>query len=274
MIILFPEDKYWCSLSLAAIFLSFEHLYECCLARNSLALSRELFEGLDVLDVVKCMNAAISTLENTEGLLRTANNDPRELLRVLKLFHNGSQWEKLRDIQLHELKVFPRGWLKKAGIDLRGEVDAELLAAASKIEALSGKITDYGQKLENLEYIHQVAESKALNLKALAASFTIQIKFYSTVLKSPANPKKLHDKPLVPSTSPHPTTMSFFPSLPCFDRPEHVPSNVLYDAESFYDCEFPKVDFQDSCTWFRAKDIGPSDMELALFSDNCEDWIE
>eukprot|EP00826_Nyctotherus_ovalis_P020977 TRINITY_DN16686_c0_g4_i2.p1 TRINITY_DN16686_c0_g4~~TRINITY_DN16686_c0_g4_i2.p1 ORF type:complete len:286 (+),score=79.70 TRINITY_DN16686_c0_g4_i2:424-1281(+) len=262
----------------SAVFQDFTYVYEFFLVYKTLTLSDKLFEGVSMGDMVKCMQNAVGTLENAEGYLRGTNNTPQALLKALKLFCNVDQWRKVKLQQRKELDLPLGASFNKEDIDLSGEDDQELLDTASKLELVSGGRVERIEKLKNYERVCEVVGRKSLNLKALAAAFTIQISVHNIVnVKKSATELRKEEAKVQESITfikKQELTQEGY-SVPNLnlrrlemgERPEEIPDNVQYDPTSFFDYNFAKGEFNDCCTWIRAKDIPPNDKQLALFSD-------
>lgn len=286
-VLLLPTNASLYFLLFSSVFQNFTYIYEFFLVYKTLTLSDRLFEGVSVGDMVKCMQSAVDTLENAEANLRGANNSPQALLKALRLFFNVNLWRKVKLQQRKELNLPLGASFSKEDIDLSGEDDQELLDAAGRLELISGGRVERAEKLKNYARVCEVVGRKSLNLKALAAAFTIQVSVHNlvNVKKNAMELRKEEAKAdeSITFIKKQELTQEGYPvpnlNLRKFEmgeRPEEIPENVQYDPTSFFDHNFAKGEFNDCCTWIRAKDIPPNDKQLALFSDAtyCSDSCE
>jgi len=286
--LLCPESTLPYFTVLATVFQKFTCLYEFFLIYKTLTFTDKLFEDMEIGDVIECMKSAIGTLEDSEGYLRTNNCSLQELSELLKLFLNATQWEKVRLQQRKELSLPFGVSFKKEDFDVADKTEQELLRAINKLELVSGEKVEQGEKLRNYESITQIANKKSLNLKALTAAFTSRLSVLNLINEKKALMEQRREKVKAENqitffkregysvedhSAPNVILRNTIHQL-MDNKPEDIPDNVQYDPTSFFDRSFAKGEFNDCCTWIRAKDLPPKDKELALFSDNCEEDVQ
>jgi len=289
LVVAYPEHLIPLGLFIGSVTCCSAIVYGIYTRENSLALTRDVFKNMDTNDVLKSIQGAISSLENTEGIVRSSRSDPEETFKILKLFHNGNLWEKLISQQMREIFVLTKLFISEEKFDFNNETDLELISCSKILDSASGgKDISYLDKLNNFDKIFNVINNKDYNLKALAAAFIMQIYFRSIV----SNEKKyekvivkekipeiiINDIPVVQQNPQNPVEnkIVLFGSNASkeLQRAEGIPENVNYDRDSFCDIEFIRKDYPKQCVWLRAKDIQPRNNETMLIEDECEGSIE